>query len=172
MSRRKSRPSAWIVLICILLIGGGIATETWQPSLIGFGALVTLFFGWIAFRNTVYCDVKRRTRAGYCEHRIKGALFGCGDHYWDKVLAWSRYLGAGYIARKLHVELPTLRWQAGLPPRQPRVVMNSGVTSDTQKETQEQYTPSPFIQGVCIYAALVSSLATVAALGVSIATVH
>jgi hypothetical protein len=172
MSRRKSHPSAWVVLTCLLLIGGGIATETWQPSLIGLGVLITLFFGWIALRNTVNCDVNRRSKPEFCEHPVKGSLFGCGDHYWHKVLAWSRYLGTGYIARKLHVELPILRWQAGVPPQPPKVVAFTRFASAIPKEAPMPYTPSPFIQGVSIYMALAGSLATVAALGVSIATIH
>jgi len=68
---------------------------------------------WLAFRMTVPCEVRNKTRPGFCTHPVNGLLFGCGDHHWEKVLAWSRYLGTGVLARQLRLHnFPVLRFQA------------------------------------------------------------
>lgn len=174
MSRRKARPSRWIAGVFIVCIAYGIGAERWQPLLFGIGGVSTMFFGWLAFRGVVPCDVKNRSKPGFCTNPVKGALFGCGKHDWDKVLAWSRYLGLGVVARMLHIQLPILRWQAAGD--QPRPAMpRAGRLSYRQPapsnpaNTDSEYTPSPFVQACNIYVGLVSGLATIAGLGLSIA---
>jgi hypothetical protein len=180
MARRKSRPSRWVIVICLGFIVAGTASHHWEELLTGVSGIIAMFFMWVAFRHVVRCDVKRKTKPGFCERQIKGALFGCNDHYWDKVLAWTRYLGAGYLARMLHITLPILRWQAGVaaPPTPsspsepaPRVAFASVSSSATRQEparTQQVYSPSPAIQAISIYVALISVIATVAGLALSI----
>ena len=173
MSRRKARPSKWIVGVLLVIIAYGIGSERWQPLLLGIGGITTMFFGWLAFRSVVICDVKNRTKAGFCPNPVRGALFGCGRHHWDKVLAWSRYLGTGVIARVLHAQLPLLRWQAG--GEQPQPIPQTGRLSYSQPtpnnsaKTDSEYAPPPFVQACNIYVGLVSGLATVAGLAFTIA---
>src|ERR1700733_363268 len=171
MSRRKTRPSKVIVLtfLCLLLIGA--VFRRWELILSGLGGLMTMFFGWLAFRNVVRCDVKKRSKPGYCTRPIKGALFGCGDHHWEKVLAWSRYIGMGYVARVLHTDLPILRWQDSAEQMRVRVTTSqlalqgiptaSGATTSEAIATEARHEPSARVQALNIYLGLASGVMTV-----------
>lgn len=175
MARRKAHPSAWVVVICLLFVALGAATRQWQEILTGATGILAMTFIWIAFRYVVYCDVNRKNKPGFCERRIKGALFGCNDHYWEKVIAWTRYLGTGYIARMMHITLPILRWQAGaLPPPSlvpPSTVWELKVPSSVSETAENSYAPTPFVQAMSIYVGLFSGIATIAGFGLSIAGV-
>jgi hypothetical protein len=145
--------------------------------------MLVMASAWILFRNVVVCDVKRRSRPGFCERRVKGALFGCKDHYWEKVAAWSRCFGAGYPARKMHVSLPILRWQAEThsAPQSRRETSTSGMamgadpagagnsaTGDAPREAKD-FTPSIPMQATSFYITILSGAATIAGLALSIA---
>lgn len=182
MARKKRRPSKWIFLFFTILIFTGTVTRHWEQILAGCSGITVMVSAWILFRNVVYCDVKNRSKAGFCTHQIKGALFGCGEHQWDKVAAWSRYLGTGYIARLIHVQLPYLRWQANrAAPVQfgPHFATSSGAGTMNLKqpapaasvETQGTYSPSIRTQAASFYVTFVSGVATIAGLGLSIAQV-
>lgn len=182
MARKKRRPSKWILLLFIVLIFSGITTHHWEQILAGCSGVMAMVSAWILFRNVVRCDVKNRSKSGFCTHEIKGALFGCGEHHWDKVAAWSRYLGTGYIARLVHVPLPYLRWQEGrvappqigprfaAPPREGTVRLKQPAPTNSVK-TEGTYTPSIRTQAASFYVTFFSGLATIAGLGLSIAQV-
>ena len=113
MARKKAHPSRWLVGFLGFLVADGIYMRDWRPSLAGVGGIAVLICLWLAFRMTVKCDVKNHTKPGFCTRDHKGMLFGCQDHGWDKVFAWSRYLGVGYFLRWLNIEgFPIMRFQA------------------------------------------------------------
>lgn len=185
MARRKRRPSSWLLLFFLVLIIVGIATGHWQPVLAGCSGAVAMVSSWILFKNVVICDVNRRSRPGFCTRPVKGALFGCGDHHWEKVAAWSRYLGAGYAARTMRITLPILRWQAGdalapqatLQPGYPRARPGEATAEMRQPapaahvKSEETYTPSIAVQATNFYVTFFGGIATIAGLGLSIAQI-
>jgi hypothetical protein len=185
MARKKRRPSKWLLLFFLVLIVAGSAEDQWQPILAGCSGIVAMVSFWVLFKNVVICDVNRRSGSGFCTRRIKGAFFGCGDHHWEKVAAWSRYLGTGYVARKMHIDLPILRWQAhniSVPqaglllghsearPGKATAEMRQPVP-DPRVEVEETYTPSITVQATNFYITFLSGIATVAGLGLSIAQI-
>jgi hypothetical protein len=177
MARRRRHPTAWIFLLFLVLAVAGAATDHWQELMAGCSGILVMFSAWILFRNVVYCDVKRKNQPGFCERRIKGSLFGCQDHYWEKVVAWTRYLVTGYIARRIHVSLPTLRWQAD-PVQTPKTWPLSPITANGTTEMRqpppgdakkvEEYAPSIFMQATNFYVTFFRCVATIAGLGLSI----
>lgn len=185
MARKKRRPSSWLLLFFFILIIAGAAKDQWPPILAGCSGIVAMISFWVLFRNVVICDVNRRSRPGFCERQIKGAFFGCGDHHWEKVAAWSRYLGTGYISKMMHIDLPILRWQVG-DVSVPQARLRPGhsgtrpgeATAEMRQpapaagaKTEETYTPSIAVQATNFYVTFFSGLATVAGLGLSIAQI-
>jgi hypothetical protein len=162
MARRKKRVSNYLALTCLVLIGGGAYASDWRPILAGAGGLGLMLCAWLAFRMTVDCDVKNKTRSGYCTHKVNGLLFGCGDHHWHKVLAWSRYLGAGLIARWLHLHnFPILRFQATRQ-AEPALVPAGAATSPTETVSVEGGAAAADRQQVLLfYVTAISCAATV-----------
>lgn len=169
MARKKKRVSDYLALLCLALIGGGGYASDWRPILAGVGGLGLMFCAWMAFRMTVDCDVKNRTKSGYCTHKVNGLLFGCGDHHWDKVLGWSRYLGTGFLARWLHLgNFPMLRFQA-TPQAVPDLVLvgaaakpqeavevQGGATADDRRQVLLFY-----FTAISCAAAVVGTIATI-----------
>jgi hypothetical protein len=93
-----------------------------------------------------------------------GMLFGCDRHGWDKVMAWSRYLGAGYLARCLHLDtFPILRFQM------PNDRQVRAFTSLTEPDLVARHTASkgnqPTVdinkQIVLYYVTIITAIATV-----------
>jgi hypothetical protein len=167
MARKKERVSDYFALACLALIGGGGYASDWRPILAGVGGLGLMLCGWLAFRMTVACDVKTKTKTktGYCTHQVNGLLFGCGDHHWDKVLAWSRYLGTGYLARWLHVyNFPVLRFQVAHQPAPKMVaVIPDGTAAASHVPVEsEPVTTGETKQVALFYIAVISCAATVA----------
>jgi hypothetical protein len=177
MARRKQHPSAWLLLFFLVLIVGGASTDRWREVMTGCSGVLVMFSTWMLFRNVVHCDVSNKSQPGFCGHRIKGALFGCNDHYWDKVIAWSRYLGTGYVARMMHIPLPILRWQADAvsAPRTAAATTNPGATElghpspEGSMKAKETYTPSIPMQATNFYITVFSGVATIVGLGLSLA---
>jgi hypothetical protein len=176
--RRKMRISPWLVLTAVALIIIGIASHQWAPALTGALGLVTLVLAWFAFQYRVSCDVKNATKPGFCNRSIRGALFGCGDHYWEKVWAWSRYLGTAQAARLVHVDLPILRWQVTSHPEPPHPVTLP--PADTEASFQmssapsakiKEFSPPPALQALTLYVTLAGGLATIIGLIISIALI-
>jgi hypothetical protein len=84
----------------------GFGYGAWQIGLLGLSGLFIAFGGWMAFRVRTTCGVANR-RGGLCRRPTRGILFGCRkDHYWEKVFAWSRYVGVARLATKLKIDLP------------------------------------------------------------------
>lgn len=174
--RRKSHPSDWVVVAVVVVLAWGVLFGNRLLIISGIAGVFTLIFGWIAFRNTVICDVKLPSRPGYCRRKVKGALFGCQNHRWEKVFAWMRYLGLGYAARKvLHSELPILRWQAGAEQIWPRTVAAVPHTATTipalesvDTEPAQPGMPVPAVQGLSIYLGVLSSVAGLVSFGLGI----
>ena len=181
MARRKAHPGRWVLLACLGLVIAGAASRHWQEILTGVSGVTAMFFLWVAFSYVVRCDVKRRSKPGFCEREIRGVLFGCNDHYWDKALAWTRYLGLGRLARILHIELPILRWQTGRhAPGSPSPIASqpiaqaafasggSATTGQGSVESNRTYSPSPALQALSLYIGLISGIASIVGLGLSI----
>jgi hypothetical protein len=166
--RRKTRISKWVVGIFLVVLTLGASTEHWQEILAGASGIMVMLFAWVAFRNVVYCDVNKSSKPGYCTRKVRGSLFGCDDHHWHKLIAWSRYLGTGYMAGKMHITLPILRWQAG-ELLLDRVAPRAQGRSMGDIDAKEVYNPAPFVQALVIYITLLSGLATIAGFGLSIA---
>lgn len=64
-----------------------LAQTHWRS---GFGALLLVFafVVWIVMTKVrSHCGVLRSDGRGYCRNRIKGLLFGCHLHTWDRPLA-------------------------------------------------------------------------------------
>ena len=163
--RKKIRPSRWLAGLCLCLIGDGVYRDDWRPILAGIGGLSLMLSAWLAFRLTVPCDVKNRTKQGFCTHPTKGLLFGCQDHGWDKVLAWSRYLGTGHLARWLHLhDFPILRFQVARQPAPEMVsVAPDGATITAPVSAQtKRLTSDESKQVALFYIAVISCVATVA----------
>lgn len=174
--RRKSHPSDWVIVAVLIVLAGGILYRNLLLIVAGTAGVVTLVLGWIALRNTVICDVKLPSRPGYCRRKVKGALFGCQSHRLEKVFAWMRYLGLGYVARKvLHSELPILRWQADEEQILPRTVAADPHTATTipahesvDTEPVQPGMPVPAVQGLSIYLGVLSSVTTVVSFALAI----
>ena len=143
-------------------------------ALLGFGGFATLFFGWLALRSVVRCDVNIKTKPGkFCRNDITGVSFGCGAHYWHKPVAWSRYLGAGVIERVIPIKLPILRWQA--QKQTGRICETELVTSGAaptalerpaaseDARAKDDKSLSPRVQAISVYSTIAGGLTTVAA---------
>jgi hypothetical protein len=163
--RKKIRPSRWLAGLCLFAIGAGLYRDDWRPILAGIGGLSLMLSAWLAFRVTVPCDVKNHTKPGFCTHPTRGLLFGCQDHGWEKVAAWSRYLGTGYLARRLHLhDFPILRFQATRQPApEMAAVAPDGLTiAAPVSVAPKRVTPDESKQVALFYIAVISCVATVA----------
>lgn len=117
----------------VLIVGfiSGFSLGAWQVGLLSFSGLLIVVSGWIAFRVRTTCGVAN-IRGGFCKRSTRGILFGCRkDHFWEKIFAWSRYLGAAYIADKMHVTLPAL----AVPGEQP----SEGIPSQKGRKPVTNY---------------------------------
>jgi hypothetical protein len=169
--RKKTRVSDVLAVLCVAAIGIGVAASDWRPILAGVGGLCLMASAWMAFRLTVDCDVKNYSKPGFCTHKVKGTLLGCGDHHWEKLAAWSRYLGTGYVARWLHLRyFPILRFQA-VRERVPEMVAvtpdGASIPADRPLETS----PAPGDerrQVALFYFQAISCVATVAGVAATV----
>ena len=125
--RRDGPTSPWVIGVLVVGFISGFSLGAWQVGVLSFSGLLIVVSGWIAFRVRTTCGVAN-IKGGFCKRSTRGILFGCRkDHFWEKIFAWSRYLGAAYIADKMHISLPAL----SAPSERPR----DDVPSPRERET-------------------------------------
>jgi hypothetical protein len=123
---------------------------------------VTLFLGWLALRSA----------GRFCQHRVTGIFVGCGDHYWHKIIAWSRYLGTRYIERVLPIEtcpscdgrLKERSQEIPVSVTPSAEVIHEDVdTREKREPNSRDSSPSPRMQALSVYSIIAAGLTTVAA---------
>jgi hypothetical protein len=110
----KAHPLRWLSGFLLAVGAWGIGTGHWGAALFGFCGIITIVLFWISFKWRVKCDVKNLTKPGFCKRETNGILYGCKqDHGPEKLAAWSRFFGTGYLFHVLNLPpLPYMKSQA------------------------------------------------------------